>query len=103
MAEDTKRLELRITELENTIKQLVEARRAVDLSAAELQAYVKVKAALEPDFCGPNDCMVFCFRPSRCIVRCLRCITVCINECTCGPCNVGGGGFGGGGFGGLGA
>ena len=99
MADDTKKLEMRITELENTIKQLVEARRAVDLSAAELSAYIKVKQTLEPDFCGPNDCMTLCVRCVRC-VRCIRCINVCINECTCGPCITGGGG--GGGFGSLG-
>jgi hypothetical protein len=101
MADDTQRLELRIKELENTIKDLVESRKAADVSAAELQTYVKVKQLLEPEFCGPNDCMTFCLRCVRC-VRCTRCITVCINECSCGPCNTGGGGFGGGGFGSLG-
>jgi hypothetical protein len=100
VADDTKKLEMRITELENSIKQLVEARQAVDVSASELQAYLKVKGALEPDFCGPNDCMVLCLRCVRC-VRCIRCITFCINECTCGPC-ISGGGVGGGGFGSMG-
>ena len=101
MADDLKQLQMKITELENTVKQLTEARRAVDLSASELQAYLKVKNALEPEFCGPNDCMTLCIRCIRCI-RCLRCIVFCINECTCGPCNIGGGGVGGGGFGSMG-
>jgi hypothetical protein len=100
MADDTQKLEMRIKELENTIRQLVESRKAVDISASELQSYLKVRQMLEPDFCGPNDCMVLCLRCIRCL-RCVRCITFCINECTCGPCNVGGG-FGGGGFGSLG-
>jgi len=95
--EDTKKLEMRIVELENTIKQLVEARRAVDVSAAEMQTYVKVRNVLEPDFCGPNDCMVLCIRCTRCLlcVRCIRCIR-CINECICGPCGSGSGSIGGG-------
>jgi hypothetical protein len=95
--EDTKKLEMRIVELENTIKQLVEARRASDVSAAEIQGYIKVRSLLEPDFCGPNDCMVLCIRCTRCVlcVRCIRCIR-CINECICGPGGVGSGGIGGG-------
>lgn len=101
MADETKKLEMKITELENTIKQLTESRKAVDLSASELQTYLKVRQLLEPEFCGPNDCMVLCLKCIRCI-RCIRCITVCINECICGPCLGGGGGGGGGGFGSLG-
>ena len=100
MADDTQKLEMRIRELENTIKQLQESRKTMDVSAEELQSYLKVRQVLEPDFCGPNDCMVLCVRCIRCI-RCIRCMNFCINECSCGPCSSGGG-FGGGGFGSLG-
>jgi hypothetical protein len=107
MAQDpVQRLEMRIVELENQLKQLRASREAVNLSADEIQAYRKVREALAidwGDFCGINDCM-------RCIIlRCwtggpiVRCIRICDVECTCGPCSLGGGILGGGGrFGTLG-
>src|SRR5688572_24335056 len=97
MAEDTKSLEMRLTRLENAIGKLAEGNKAVDISAEEMKAYLKVRGMIEVDFCGPNDCMPL--RCVRCIpVRCIpvRCIPVrCINECVCGPCAGGGltGGF----------
>lgn len=101
----------RIVELENQLKAGQVKREVTDLSAEDLKAYAKVRDVIAADwgeFCGINDCY-------RCVTRCTvctvcsvcvgRCIQVCINECTCGPCNVGGlGNIGdlGGRFGGLG-
>ena len=90
-------LEMRLTKLEDAIAKFAQIRKAADISAEEMKTYVKVRAALEPDFCGPNDCMRLCI-PTGCI-RCLVCVRCyrCINECTCGPCGGGlSGGFGGG-------
>ena len=57
----------------------------------ELAAFKKVSSARADtgDFCGINDC----FRPRLCSTVCSvcrTCWTVCIFECTCGPCNLGG-------------
>jgi len=94
---DLKSLEMRLTKLENAIGRLVESRKAADISAEEMKAYMKVRDSLEPDFCGPNDCMRLCY-PRGPIFRCFRCIQICIvrciNECNCGPGT--GGGFSGG-------
>ena len=105
---ERQKLEMRIVELENRLKELSAGRQPqqADISPEEIQAYLKVRDMLRADwgeFCGINDCM-------KCvIVRCwggpiVRCR--CDVECSCGPCGYGGGGgfFGGGGgrFGGLG-
>ena len=114
MAEDQiRKLELRIKELEDQLRSQRGQPDVSEISADDLQAYQKVREALQVDwgdFCGINDC-------ARCIVRlCDRCIrwpseTIsrcvhtcgCIFECFCGPCNWGGFQQGGGGrFGGLG-
>ena len=88
---DPKSLEMRLTRLENAIEQLAASRKVADISAEEMKAYLKVRDSIEPDFCGPNDCMTLCIaRCFRCI-RCIRCIVTCIQECTCGPCYRGGG------------
>jgi hypothetical protein len=93
---DMKSLEMRLTKLENAIGQLAESRKAADISAEEMKTYMKVRDSLEPDFCGPNDCMRLCWPPIACFrcFRCFRCIVRCINECSCGPGS--GGGFSGG-------
>lgn len=111
MSQETEvtRLEMRIAQLEDELKQFRAARQPVDINAEEVKAYLKVRELLHVadwgDFCGINDCQrCIVFRCSRCIVQtCARCIV----ECTCGPCNVCGvygGGLAGGGsrFGGLG-
>jgi len=102
--EEIKQLQMRIVELENQLKEMRAARTQARISTEELEAYMKVRSALQitwDDFCGINDC-----RPSLCIVgACIvRCIRFCDFECTCGPCNICSGGFskGGGRFGGLG-
>jgi hypothetical protein len=83
-------LEMRIVELENQLKALLESRRAPDISKEDMEVYTRVRDALhyEPDFCGINDCM-------PCIIlRCFNCsicqlCSFCDVECTCGPCNIG--------------
>jgi hypothetical protein len=93
---DLRSLEMRLTKLENAIGNLAESRKTADISAEEMKTYMKVRDSLDPEFCGPNDCMRLCV-PIACFrcLRCLRCITRCINECTCGPGTGGGlsGGF----------
>ena len=102
---DIQKLEMRIIELENELKQLRARREPEDITADELKAFRKVSEMLHADFgefCGINDC-------ARCLV--MRCnidptvcrIVFCDIECTCGPCNLGRFTRGGGGrFGGLG-
>jgi len=89
--DDPKSHEMRLTRLENAIAQLAGSRKAADISAEEMKTYLKVRDSIEPDFCGPNDCMTLCI--ARCLrcVRCIRCINRCIFECSCGPCSPGGG------------
>jgi hypothetical protein len=99
-----KKLELRIKELEDQLKTARARPEPEDISADELQAYLKVREQLAVDwgdFCGPNDCMPIrrlcdrCIRwPSETISRCVH-VCGCIFECFCGPCNVGGFGSGG--------
>ncbi len=98
---DVKKLEMRVAELENLLKQYQAP--TVDLSKEEIAAFNKVSSALAAfdDWgCGINEC-----RPCRVCVcrvcsvcRVCRVCRVCINECVCGPCNIcsSGGGFGGG-------
>jgi hypothetical protein len=100
---DVRRLELRIQELENQLKQF-QAAAPQDITAEDLAAFRKVSAALSAfdDWgCGINECrpIVLC-RICRVCQVCRVC-RVCINECICGPCNMGPGG-GGGGFSGFG-
>jgi hypothetical protein len=102
--QDVKKLEMRIVELENQLKELRAGRTQTRISADEMETYMKVRDSLDiswDDFCGINDC-----RP--CVVRLCGVVRLCIKrcdvECSCGPCNIGSGGFfgGGGRFGGLG-
>jgi hypothetical protein len=90
---DMKALEMRLTRIEEMLKGVAETQTKVDFSAEELSTYMKVRDALDPGFCGPNDCLQLCIKTcvnrcvnlcvNRCITRCVR----CINECVCGPCN----------------
>jgi hypothetical protein len=87
-----KKLEGRIEELENQLRGRAQ-REPVDLSADEVQAYMKVRdviAADWGDFCGINDC----FRCSICractICRVCQICRLCDVECICGPCLRGG-------------
>lgn len=112
MADDTiKRLEARVTELENRLGQLSQSPEPADFSADDLATYHKVSESLSAGpaggcvTCGTSclsECKP-CVKPCKsCVVSCLRCIQPCINECVCGPCGFGGGGHFGGGFGGFG-
>jgi hypothetical protein len=79
---DIRRLEAKIVELENLLKA-VTATKPVDLSAAEIRAYLKVRDAISIFDCVPG---VFQCVPTK----------PCIVACRCGPCNIGY--FGGGGL-----
>jgi len=103
---DIKRLELRILELENQLKQYQGGAAAQDISKEEIAAFHKVSAALAAfdDWgCGINECrpVVIC-RVCRICSVCRVC-RICINECVCGPCNICSQGGMGGGFSGFGS
>jgi hypothetical protein len=109
MADDvTKKLEMRIVELEDQLKELRARREPSDISADEMKAYRKVREVIAADWGG--GCISECMRcvgpcikwPSETISRCIR-LCACIFECACGPCNFGGFEAGGAGrFSGLG-
>ncbi|WP_152189445.1 hypothetical protein [Georgenia satyanarayanai] len=83
----------RIVELENQLKTQQVRRGVKDLSPEDLQAYARVRDVIAADygeFCGINDCFRCISRCTVCAVCVVRCLEVCIHECTCGPCNVGG-------------
>lgn len=91
---ELKQLELRIVELEKKLELATKRTGTSQLSAEELKTYTKVRDVLAADYgemCGINDCfrcvVVRCGGVSACATRC---IVRCINECTCGPCNIGG-------------
>jgi hypothetical protein len=105
MAEDaTKKLEMRVAELENTLKTLVGLGGAGTTSAlptishAEMETYLKVKGIVEPGACAP--CMAGCVR--LCFIM-LACVRQCFQSGS-GGTSGGSGGTGdeGGGFGSLG-
>jgi len=109
-----KELNLRLERIEKALEVLPRRAAAEEVSADELRAFVKVRAALGWETCGINEtspCIVVCRTTSICSVCSLcqvcRICRICDVECTCGPCNLcmqgGGGPVGGGGrFGGLG-
>jgi hypothetical protein len=85
----------RLNELEGRLERIEKAlgsrmrREPVDLSADELNAYLKVRdvmAADWGDFCGINDCYrcTICRTCSICVV--CRICRFCDVECICGPC-----------------
>ena len=103
MAEDVKKLQLRIQELENQLKQYQASAAPQDLTKEEIAAYRKVSSALsafEDWECGINECRPLTICVCR-VCRVCRACQVCIFECTCGPCIQTGGvggrfsGFGG--------
>lgn len=105
---DLKKLELRIQELENQLKQFQKAAVPENLTKEEIAAFHKVNSVLgsfDDWGCGINEC-----RPLGTIRVCRVCFVCrvcricrpCINECVCGPCNVCAQGSSGGGFSGFG-
>jgi hypothetical protein len=94
MSDEQNRLELRITELENQIKELLEARKSAEITPEEMETFRKVSKliGIDPDNnCGINECDPCIIL--RCVNLCIRCITCvtclpCDVECTCGPCNL---------------
>jgi hypothetical protein len=103
-----KELSLRLERIEKALEAVVRRPAAEEVSAEDLKAYAKVRAAFgwEGGTCGINEtspCVLACRIPAPCRLPPIR---FCDFECTCGPCmpgSFGTGGFGGGGrFGGLG-
>ncbi len=103
MSEDIKKMELRITELENQLKNAGAQNANVD--PEEMKVFQKVSAQL-----GVSGCINEC-QPLRCVAchvcstcyHCYHCFHCLCNECICGPCILNKpGAFGGTRFGGLG-
>lgn len=99
--DDKKRVEelsMQVKELHAQLSRLTAAAAPQDISADEIRAYQKVRRAIGGQFdggdleCGINECG---HEPLRCAfpglargaLRRWR-IQRCINECTCGPCNI---------------
>jgi hypothetical protein len=106
---DVKKLELRVRELENQLKQFQATSAPQALSREEVAAFQKVGAVLSAfgDWeCGINECrpIGICSCRICSVCRVCRICRNCINECVCGPCNIctTGGGAAGGGFSGFG-
>lgn len=105
--EDIKKLELRITELENQLKTA--SGTAANVDPEELKTFHKVSQQLGIGGCI-NECQTsHCFVCTVChhCTTCFHCITCfhCYkcNECICGPCIINhGSAMGGGRFGSLG-
>ena len=101
MGEDVKKLELRIKELENKLKEFQGAAAPEELTKEEIAAYRKVSSALASfnDWeCGINECKPIGICRVCSVCRVCRICRICINECTCGPCNICRIGGSGGGF-----
>jgi hypothetical protein len=106
MSDDIKKLELRITELENQLKSLGggTGQQQANIDPEDMKVFQKVSQQL-----GISGCINEC-QPIKCITCfscyiCSHCITCfkCINECICGPCSLCSiGGTGGSRFGSLG-
>jgi hypothetical protein len=106
---DVKRLELRIQELENQLKQFQSAAAPApqEFTREEMAAFQKVSAALAPCDVGGAPTFAAGRRPTACISACTVCLVCricypCINECICGPCSICAIGGAGGGFSGFG-
>src|SRR2546428_13079544 len=98
---DVKKLELRIRELENQLKQFQAAATPQALTREEVAAFQKVSAVLAAadDWgCGINECRPINICRICSVCRVCRICRICINECVCGPCNIcsTGGGLSGG-------
>lgn len=105
MAEDVKKLELRIKELENKLKDFQVAAAPEELTKEDMAAFRKVSSTLAAfdDFgCGINECKPIGICRVCSVCRVCRICRICINECTCGPCDICRIGGGGGGFSGFG-
>jgi hypothetical protein len=70
---EIEKLQIRISQLEDQLKNLRQPQ--TDITADDLKAHRKVQEAL----IGVNFCLTEC-------TRCFFCVTFCIFECTCGPC-----------------
>jgi hypothetical protein len=97
MEDRIQKLELRITELENKLKEAGASAGPPSIDPEDFKTYQKVSAQINPLSYSCSICIVTC----RICTVCRVC-NICINECSCGPC--GGflqGGGGGAGFGGF--
>ncbi len=103
MKDEIKKLEIRIEELENQLKNIGSQMNDIDPEKMKVFKEVALQLGFDPDHvCGINECMVC----KGCIVcnvcRVCNVCHACINECICGPCNLSNPGLGSGRFGGLG-
>ena len=80
MSDDIKKLELRITELENQLKGLKGQGGQADIDPADMKVYEKVSKQLGISAGTELQPMLRC-------IACLVCYR-CVNECICGPCNI---------------
>lgn len=85
-------LEGRIERLEKMFAA-APSREAIDLSADEIQVYLKVRDVIAADygeFCGINDCFRCILCRACAVCRICKVCRMCDVECICGPCNIGG-------------
>ena len=82
--EEFDELKGRIIQLEN---QLQAKAAKQDVSAEEMQTYIKVRDIVALEACWAAG-GIRCFA-SAAAIQCFACWGPCVNECACGPCNVG--------------
>ena len=81
MEDKIQKLELKITELENKLKELG-ASSAPEIDPEDMKIYKKVSDQLSAGKYYPcSICTTICS-----ICKVCKICTICINECTCGPC-----------------
>ncbi len=81
MEDKIQKLELKITELENKLKEMG-ASSAPSIDPEDMKIYKKVSEQLGAKQLYPcTICTTVCV-----ICKVCKICTICINECTCGPC-----------------
>lgn len=89
MTDEIQKLQLKITELENQLKSLS---TKANVDPEEFKTFQKVSQQLGIsgciNECTPTSCIISCFVCNHCYHCYKPCIIPCINECTCGPCNI---------------
>ena len=101
MQEKINQLELKVTELENKLKEMGGTSPQID--PEEMKTFHKVNAQLGQFACRICSSCHSCFTCSVCrVCHVCRVCNFCIHECSCGPCiQTQGGNFGGSAFGGF--
>ena len=98
MEKELKALELRVTELENQLKNQGIAGASAEVDPEEMKVFQKVMGqmskaqAISPCLtCRTCTTCTVCRVCTVCVTcRVCKVCTVCINECSCGPCIMGG-------------